>query len=324
MEPIRKKTAKSVLLCFSPQSWVIFCRASLNGQPLRLVQLPLPASVSGWAAALCELFGLAFDPTIPITFTWQGHECVLEEGQLNDAVDEPMLFLNVTAPAGIEKLEPAPATSAAFEAAFLAGEIYARRAFGQFPPAGIMMYLPKEDWGAAQGVTRFLGNCSLGIFRVGDPKKFCLDLVDHGARPRRMIDFDRHPDSDSSSAKEMDYGVAPSSACRSQGRLSPLATPTATATAPPPAPLETPAAPLETPAAPLETPATPLETPATPLETPATPLETPAARLDAASDASSCSSRSSRPSRARVGRGTMRFILNNGVVEPTRTRSGQS
>ncbi|KAJ4453288.1 hypothetical protein PAPYR_12262 [Paratrimastix pyriformis] len=293
---------------------------------------------------------------------------------------EPHLVFRATS--GIEKLERAPATSAAFEAAFLAAEIYARRAFGQLPlgptsakktprhpgtarrcyrpqeavlssschsessdsgrvsphpvgsrevthlyvllgpldeavwrakkpqiyeglseigfrriflqshqsPAGIMFYLPEEDWVGAQCVTRFLGDCSLGVFRVGDPDKFRLCLVDHGSRPRRMIDFDRHPDSDSNSAKEMDFGVAPSSACRSQGLLSPLATPTATATAPPPAPLETPAA----------------------------SLETPAARLDAAS---SCSS---RPSRDRVGRRTMTFNLNYDVLAVTRTRSGQS
>ncbi|KAJ4454685.1 putative Nucleolar protein 56 [Paratrimastix pyriformis] len=98
MEPLRKKA-----------------KASLNRQPFRLVQLPLPASFSGWAAALCEFFGLAFDPRISITFICQGHECVLEEGQLNDAVEEPLLFLNVTA--GTERLEPAPATSAAFTTA---------------------------------------------------------------------------------------------------------------------------------------------------------------------------------------------------------------
>ncbi|KAJ4453289.1 hypothetical protein PAPYR_12263 [Paratrimastix pyriformis] len=264
--------------------------------------------------------------------------------------------------ADVEKLEPAPATSAAFgsrevthlyvllgplkEAVWRAKkpQIYKglyklgfHRIFLQShqSPAGIMFYLPKENWFGAQCVTRFLGDCSLGVFRVGDPDKFRLCLVDHGSRPRQNFD---HPDSDSNSAKEMDFGVAPSSACRSQGLLSPLATPTATATAPPPAPLETPAAPLETAAAPPETPAAPLETPAAPLETAAAPLETPAApletaaapletaaapletaaaRLDAASDASSCSSR------PRVGRRTMNWILKNDVLKP-RTRSGQS
>ncbi|KAJ4453292.1 hypothetical protein PAPYR_12267 [Paratrimastix pyriformis] len=60
-------------------------------------------------------------------------------------------------------------------------------------PAGILLYLPEEDWVGAQRVTRFLGDCSLGVFRVGDPDKFRLCLVDHGSRPRRKIDFDRHP-----------------------------------------------------------------------------------------------------------------------------------